>query len=117
MYVAIVQLNQFDAALKNVNNNQSPERLMAGVAENSIKAFNKLNGTTLPETISQFSDIGVIARIASSEVGAMVDGFKGKGAGGSVTEIEKKGAIEARKAVALLIKEKRLYVCGKMISD
>ena len=117
MYVAIEQLNQFDAALKNVNNNQSPERLMAGVAENSIKAFNKLNGTTLPETISQFSDIGVIARIASSEVGAMVDGFKGKGAGGSVTEIEKKGAIEARKAVALLIKEKRLNEDIDLISQ
>jgi hypothetical protein len=108
MYVAIEQLNQFDAALKNVNNNQSPERLMAGVAEGSIRAFNKLNGTALPETITQFSDIGVIARIASAEVGALVDGFKGKGAGGSITETEKKGAIEARKAVALLIKEKKL---------
>jgi hypothetical protein len=117
MYVAIEQLNQFDAALKNVNNNQSPERLMAGVAENSIIAFNKLNGTTLPETISQFSDIGVIARIAGSEVGALVDGFKGKGVGGSITEIEKKGAIEARKAVALLIKEKRLNEDIDLISE
>lgn len=117
MYVAIEQLNQFDAALRNVNNNQSPERLMAGVAEGSIRAFNKLNGTTLPETITQFSDIGVIARIASAEVGALVDGFKGKGAGGSITETEKKGAIEARKAVALLIKEKRLNEDIDLISQ
>ncbi len=117
MYVAIEQLNQFDAALKNVNNNQSPERLLAGVAENSIRAFNKLNGTTLPETITQFSDIGIIARIASAEVGSLVDGFTGKGVKGSITEKEKQGAIEARKAVALLIKEKRLNEDIDLISQ
>lgn len=117
MYVAIEQLNQFDAALKNVNNNQSPERLMAGVAENSIKAFNKLNGTTLPDTITQFSDIGVIARIATAEVGALVDGFKGKGAGGGITAAEKKGALEARDAVAKLIKEKKLNEDIDLISQ
>ena len=117
MYVAIEQLNQFDAALKNVNANQSPERLMAGVAEGSIRAFNKLNGTALPETISQFSDIGVIARIATAEVGALVDGFKGKGAGGGITAAEKKGAMEARDAVAKLIKEKKLNEDIDLISE
>jgi len=117
MYVAIEQLNQFDAALKNVNNNQSPERLMAGVAENSIRAFNKFNNTALPETISQFSDIGVIARIATAEVGALVDGFKGKGAGGGITAAEKKGAMEARDAVAKLIKEKKLNEDIDLISQ
>jgi len=117
MYVAIEQLNQFDAALKNVNANQSPERLMAGVAEASIRAFNKLNGTALPETISQFSDIGVIARIATAEVGALVDGFKGKGAGGGITAAEKKGAMEARDAVAKLIKEKKLNEDIDLISQ
>lgn len=117
MYIAIEQLNQFDKALKNVNNNQSPERMMAGAAESALAAFNKLNGTSLPETITQFSDIGVVARIAASEVGAMVDGFTGKGAGGSITQKEKEGAIAARKAVADLIKQKKLNEDVDLISE
>lgn len=117
MYIAIEQLNQFDAALKNVNRNRSPERLLASAAEGAITSFNKLNGTTLPETITQFSDIGVIARIAASEVGAMVDGFTGKGKGGSITQKEKEGAIAARKAVADLIKQKKLNEDVDLISE
>lgn len=117
MYIAIEQLTQFDAALKNVNRNRSPERLLASAAEGAIVSFNKLNGTTLPETITQFSDIGVVARIAASEVGAMVDGFTGKGAGGSITQKEKEGAIAARKAVADLIKQKKLNEDVDLISE
>lgn len=117
MYIAIEQLTQFDKALKNVNNNQSPERMMAGAAESALAAFNKLNGTSLPETITQFSDIGVVARIAASEVGALVDGFTGKGAGGSITQKEKEGAIAARAAVADLIKQKKLNEDVDLISE
>jgi len=117
MYIAIEQLTQFDKALKNVNNNQSPERMMAGAAESALVAFNKLNGTSLPETITQFSDIGVIARIAASEVGALVDGFTGKGIDGSITQREKEGAMAARKAVADLIKQKKLNEDIDLISE
>ena len=109
MYIAIEQLNQFDKALSNLSATGAgtSERILASVAETAIKGFNELNGTALPETIRQFSDIGIIARIATATVGQVVEGFKGAGFKGVVTEAEIKTAREARKAVSDLILAKQ----------
>jgi hypothetical protein len=109
MYIAIEQLNQFDKALSNLSATGAgtSERILASVAETAIKGFNELNGTALPETIRQFSDIGIIARIATATVGQVVEGFKGAGLKGVITEAEIKTAREARKAVSDLILTKQ----------
>lgn len=102
MFLAIEQLSMFNKELNSVSRSStSTEGMLAGVAENALVQFNKLNGTALPATINNFKDIGIIARIATAHVGQEVEGFvdsQGKLIEVSAKQI--KTAKEARKAVA-----------------
>lgn len=95
MFLAIEQLSLFNrelnAATRGAN---TAEGLLAGVAESALREFNTLNKTALPETVNNFKDIGIIARIATAQSGQMVEGF------GKVNAAQIKTAKEARKAVA-----------------
>jgi muramidase (phage lysozyme) len=95
MFLAIEQLSLFNKELNiATRSSTSAEGLLAGVAESALKEFNTLNKTALPETVNNFKDIGIIARIATAHSGQMVEGF------GKVNSAQIKTAKEARKAVA-----------------
>jgi hypothetical protein len=95
MFLAIEQLSLFNKELNiATRGSQTAEGLLAGVAENALRQFNILNKTALPETVNNFKDIGIIARIATAHSGQMVEGF------GKVNTAQIKTAKEARKAVA-----------------
>lgn len=102
MYIAIEQLALFDRELNKVTrSSQTSEGMLASVAEGALRSFNQLNGTALPETINNFSSIGLIARIATAEAGQMVEGFR------KVSQSEIDGARAARKAVADFVLQKK----------
>ena len=95
MFLAIEQLSLFNKELNiATRSSTSAEGLLAGVAESALREFNTLNKTALPETVNNFKDIGIIARIATAHSGQMVEGF------GKVNSAQIKTAKEARKAVA-----------------
>ena len=95
MFLAIEQLSLFNKELNIATiSSTSAEALLAGVAESALREFNTLNKTALPETVNNFKDIGIIARIATAHSGQMVEGF------GKVNSAQIKTAKEARKAVA-----------------
>ena len=76
MFLAIEQLSLFNKELNRVSRSStSTEGMLAGVAENALIQFNKLNGTALPVTVNNFKDIGIIARVATGHVGQLVEGF------------------------------------------
>ena len=108
MYIAIEQLAMFNKELNTLTRKtNSAEAALAAPAEAAIAAYNKLNKTSLKETIDNFKDIGMIARVASGTVGAVVDGYKGAGAGGRLTSTDIGGAKAARTAVAEKVKADR----------
>jgi len=95
MFLAIEQLSLFNKELNIATRGaNTAEGLLAGVAESALREFNALNKTSLPETVNNFKDIGIIARIATAHSGQMVEGF------GKVNAAQIKTAKEARKAVA-----------------
>lgn len=102
MYLAIEQLSLFNKELNIASRSaNSAEGILAGVAEGALRSFNGLNNTSLPESINNFKDIGIVARIATGHVGQLVEGFvdaSGKQKALSAADI--KTAKEARKAVA-----------------
>jgi hypothetical protein len=102
MYLAIEQLSLFNRELNIATRGaNTAEGLLAGVAESALRSFNGLNNTSLPESINNFKDIGIVARIATGHVGQLVEGFvdaSGKQKALSAADI--KTAKEARKAVA-----------------
>ena len=110
MLIAIEQLNNFNKELKGLNStarSQSSEGLMAMTAEKALIKYNQLNNTALPTTINNFRDIGIVARIATATAGQMVEGFKGKGFLGAVTQKDIDTAKQARGEVAKLVSEKK----------
>ena len=102
MYLAIEQLSLFNKELNiATRTSTSAEGLLAGVAESALREFNTLNKTALPETVNNFKDIGIIARIATATVGQQVEGFvDAQGKLIKVNAQQIKTAKEARKAVA-----------------
>jgi len=104
MYIAIEQLSMFNKELKNT---ASAESKLAKPAEDAIRAYNELNNTSLKETINNFKDIGILARVASGTVGTTVEGYKGTGTGGKLSTIDIEGAMKAREAVAKKVKADR----------
>ena len=102
MYLAIEQLSLFNKELNiATRSSTSAEGLLAGVAESALREFNTLNKTALPETVNNFKDIGIIARIATATAGQQVEGFvDAQGKLIEVTAQQIKTAKEARKAVA-----------------
>lgn len=110
MLIAIEQLNNFNKELKGVNataRSQSAEGLMAITAEKALVKYNQLNNTALPTTINNFRDIGIVARIATATAGQMVEGFKGKGSLGAVTQKDIDTAKQVRGEVAKLVLDKK----------
>lgn len=102
MYIAIEQLALFDRELNKASRTaDSSEGMLANVAEQALISFNRLNGTELPQSINNFSSIGMIARIATAQAGQMVEGF------GKVNKKEIEGANQARKAVADFVLQKK----------
>ena len=102
MYLAIEQLSLFNAELNKASRRAtSAEGILAGVAEDALRGFNQLNGTALPESINNFRDIGIIARIATGTVGQLVEGYvDASGMQKKLTAADIKSAKEVRKAVA-----------------
>lgn len=108
MYIAIEQLALFNKQLNTATRiSGSAVDKLASPAERAIAAYNKLNKTTLKETIDNFRDIGILARVASGTVGQTVDGYKGKGAGGTLSSKDIGGAKAARTAVADKVRQDR----------
>ena len=108
MYIAIEQLALFNKQLNTATRiSGSAVDKLASPAERAIAAYNKLNKTTLKETIDNFKDIGILARVASGTVGQTVDGYKGKGAGGTLSNTDIGGAKAARTAVADKVRQDR----------
>jgi tetratricopeptide (TPR) repeat protein len=102
MYIAIQQMGQFDKELNKATRSASTsEGILASVAEGALSKFNQLNSTALPTAINNFSDIGIIARIATAQAGQMVEGY------GKVSAAEIKTAKEVRKAVADVVVQKK----------
>jgi TP901 family phage tail tape measure protein len=98
MEVAIAQMAAFDKVLKSADTGaNTAEKRLQGFANTAIEGLNKTQNAGLP-VIKSFSDIGIIARIATARVEAgqttMVDGF------GRVTQAQVKAAREVRKSVA-----------------
>lgn len=108
MFIAIEQLALFNKQLNTATriSNSAVDKL-ASPAEEAIRQYNILNKTTLKETIDNFRDIGILARVASGTVGTTVDGYKGTGAGGKLTSIDVEGAKAARTAVASQVRKDR----------
>ena len=108
MYIAIEQLALFNKELNTLTRRSgSAEGALASQAEKAIVAYNKLNNTTLKETIDNFRDIGILARVAAGTKGTTVDGYKGAGAGGALASVDIAGAKAARAAVATRVREDR----------
>jgi TP901 family phage tail tape measure protein len=101
MEVAIAQMAEFDAILKNdvIPSTTSAEKRLQGFANTAIIAGNKTAGTNLP-LVKSFKDIGIIARIASSNIAEgqqkTIEGFGVVG---------RKEVLEARKVRDALSKE------------
>ena len=98
MEVAIAQMATFDKILKSADTGaNSAEKQLQGFANTAIEGLNKTQNAGLP-VIKSFSDIGIIARIATTRVEAgqtaIVDGF------GKVTQAQVKAAREVRNTVA-----------------
>lgn len=108
MFIAIEQLAMFNKELNTLTRKtNSAEAALAAPAEAAIAAYNKLNNTSLKETIDNFRDIGILARVASGTVGTTVDGYKGAGAGGKLSKTDIEGAKAARTAVAAKVRDDR----------
>jgi hypothetical protein len=102
MYIAIQQMGQFDRELNKATRSASTsEGILASVAEGALSKFNQLNRTSLPATVNNFRDIGIIARIATAQAGQLVEGY------GKVSAAEIKTAKEVRKAVADVVVQKK----------
>ena len=101
MEVAIAQMAEFDAILKSdvIPSTTSAEKKLQEFANTAILAGNKTAGTNLP-LVKSFKDIGIIARIASSNIAEgqqkTIEGFGVVG---------RKEVLEARKVRDALSKE------------
>lgn len=110
MLIAIEQLNNFNKELRGVNataRSQSSEGLMAITAEKALVKYNQLNRTALPTTVKNFRDIGIIARIATATTGQMVEGFKGTGGLGAISQKDIETAKAVRGEVGKLVLDKK----------
>jgi len=99
MEVAISQLASFDKTLKNsALSGQLAEKQIQNIANTTIAQMNSANGSTVP-LINSFKDIGVIARIATAQVGQTVESF------GVVQQKDIDAAFQAREAIGQKILE------------
>ena len=100
MLLPIQQLAEFNAVLADTNKGaDSADARIQAFANNSIAASNKATGAQLP-LIKSYTDIGIVARIATAQAGDAIEGFSA-----SVTETQIKAARDARDAVAKGIKD------------
>lgn len=101
MEVAIAQMAEFDAILKSdvIPSTTSAEKKLQEFANTAIAAGNKSAGTNIP-LVRSFKDIGIIARIASSNI---AEGQKKTIEGFGV--VGRKEVLEARKVRDALSEE------------
>lgn len=93
MEVAIQQMAAFDKTLKNSSvSGDLAEKQIQNIANTTISSMNKANGSSLP-LIESFKSIGVLARIATAQVGQTVEDF------GVVTQRDIETAFQAREAI------------------
>lgn len=93
MEVAIAQMASFDKLLKDsAASGQLAEKQIQQIANTTIKQMNASTGSTVP-LINGFRDIGVLARIATAQVGQTVEGF------GKVQQRDIDAAFQAREAI------------------
>lgn len=95
MLLPIQQLAQFDAVLKDTGKSvDSADRRIQDFANTAINSANKSKKANLP-LINSYRDIGIIARIATAQAGAEIEGFSK-----SVSQTQIDEAIKVRNAVA-----------------
>jgi TP901 family phage tail tape measure protein len=93
MEVAIQQMATFDKTLKSSSVSADlAEKQIQNIANTTISSMNKANGSSLP-LIDSFKSIGVLARIATAQVGQTVEDF------GVVTQRDIETAFQAREAI------------------